>query len=98
MAPRAPRATGNAARMRRLRPPNAPGSTITPIQQMEMWLGPSHHGSACSDDEQRHRLWCEHRERLMKWFAHDGRRPQAWWKFEALGRSGSPSAAWFYVL
>jgi hypothetical protein len=57
---------------------------ITPQQEMELWLGPSHHhGSAFSDDDERRRLWCEHRDRLMRWFAHDGRRPQAWWEFEA---------------
>jgi hypothetical protein len=53
------------------------------LQAMELWLGPSHNGSAFNDDDERRRLWTEHRERLMRWFAHDGRRPQAWWKFEA---------------
>jgi hypothetical protein len=119
---RKPNATGNAARMRRLRKEfpelhklvlageltvcaaataagfrrrrqpkpvivsQIPSTAIaiTPQQEMELWLGPSHHhGSAFSDDDERRRLWAAHRDRLMRWFAHDGRRPQAWWEFEA---------------
>jgi hypothetical protein len=60
-----------------------PHPTITSKQEMELWLGASPRGSAFSDDEARRRLWVEHRERLMQLFAHNGRRPQAWWKFEA---------------
>jgi hypothetical protein len=56
---------------------------ITPLQEMELWLGPSHHGSAFSDDQQRRRLWVENRERLMRWWGQDGRRPQAWWKYDS---------------
>jgi hypothetical protein len=118
--PRAPPATGNAARLRRLRKGypklhaqvmageitpykaatmagfNRPGpkpkssriptnaNSITSTQEMELWLGRSHRsGSAFSDDEQRRRAWLEHRDRLLQCFAHSGRRPQAWWKFEA---------------
>jgi hypothetical protein len=111
--PRAPPATGNAAKLRRLRkghselhaqvmageltvhkaatmagfhsPKRKPvvERTITSTQEMELWLGPRG-GSAFNDDEQRRRLWVEHRDRLIELFAHGGRRPQAWWKFEAL--------------
>jgi hypothetical protein len=115
---RAPRATGNAAVLRRLRKGfselhglvlagkltayqaavaagfrgrkrkrpvvvSHPAGMITPLQEMELWLGPSHHGSAFSDDEQRRRLWAAHRERLMRWWGTDGRRPQAWWRYDA---------------
>jgi hypothetical protein len=120
IAPRAPRATGNAAVLRRLRKgfpelhrlvlagkltayqaavaagfrrrkgrqpklvivkPSA--SMITPLQEMELWIGPSHHGSAFAIDEERRRLWVEHRERLMRWWGQDGHRPQAWWRYDA---------------
>jgi hypothetical protein len=87
--PRAPSATGNAARLRRLRkgypelhaqvmageltpykaatmagfnPPKTKpvvNNTITRLQEMELWLGPSHRGSLFSDDEERRRLWFE---------------------------------------
>jgi hypothetical protein len=115
--PRPPPATGNAARLRRLRKSfpdlhalclageltitkaidmafNRPGpkpqsaripntnSTITPTQEMELWLG-SQRGSAFSDDDQRRKMWVQHRDRLMQLFANDGRRPQAWWRYES---------------
>jgi hypothetical protein len=56
---------------------------ITPLQEMELWLGPSHHGSVFSDDEQRRHLWVENRERLMRWWGQDGHRPQAWWRYDS---------------
>jgi hypothetical protein len=58
-------------------------NSITATQEMELWMGRSRHGSAFRDDEQARRLWVEHRDRLMQLFANNGRRPQAWWKFEA---------------
>jgi hypothetical protein len=58
-------------------------NSITPTQEMELWLGPSRHGSAFANDEQRRSAWLEQRDRLMELFAHNGRRPQAWWRFEA---------------
>jgi hypothetical protein len=58
--------------------------TSTSLQEIELWLGPSHRiGSTLRDDEQRRRAWVENRDRLMQLFAHNGRRPQAWWLFEA---------------
>jgi hypothetical protein len=60
------------------------GRTSTSLQEMELWLGPSHHiGPTVRDDDERRRLWVENRERFMQLFAHGGRRPMAWWKFEA---------------
>jgi hypothetical protein len=58
-------------------------NSITATQEMELWLGRSRHGSAFRDDEQRRALWFEHRDRLMGYWGNNGRRPQAWWKFEA---------------
>jgi hypothetical protein len=52
--------------------------TITSLQEMELWLGPSRHGSLFASDEERRRQWVKHRDRLMQLFAHSGRRPQAW--------------------
>jgi hypothetical protein len=58
--------------------------TSTSLQEMELWLGPSHRiGSTFSDNEARRRAWIENRDRLLQLFAHNGRRPQAWWQFEA---------------
>jgi hypothetical protein len=56
---------------------------ITRTQEMELWLGASHHGSAFASEEERRRLWTEHRDRLMRLFGQDGCRPMAWWKYES---------------
>jgi hypothetical protein len=113
---RAPRATGNAAVLRRLRKgfPELHGlvlagkltayqaavaagfrghkrqrsvvvntAAITPLQEMELWLGASHHGSTFASEEERRRLWAAHRERLLSWWGQDGTRPQAWWRYDA---------------
>jgi hypothetical protein len=58
-------------------------ATITPLQEMDLWLGPSHHDPAFASEEERRRLWCEHRECLMGYWANDGHRPQAWWKYDS---------------
>src|SRR5262245_18104272 len=58
--------------------------TSSSLQEAELWVGPSHRiGSTFSDDNARRRCWVENRERMMQLFAHNGRRPQAWWAFEA---------------
>jgi hypothetical protein len=71
-----------------LRKPREPKPTvsamaITPLQEMDLWLGPSHHGPAFASEEERRRLWTEHRDRLLRLFGQDGRRPMAWWKYES---------------
>lgn len=112
--PRQPQATGNAARMRRLRKQapalhakvldgqltvweatnmagfNRPQQhkptverTITRLQEMELWLGASHRGSLFASEEERRKQWVRHRDRLMGYWGNNGRRPQAWWRFEA---------------
>jgi hypothetical protein len=110
--PRAPPATGAAAKLRRLRKlhpelharmmagelsvhraatmagfhspkPERKPDTITRLQELELWIGPGRSGSTFADDAARRHAWFEHRERLMRLFAHGGRRPQAWWKFES---------------
>jgi hypothetical protein len=52
-------------------------------QEMELWLGPSHNGTAFSSDEERLDAWLHHRPRLMAWHAQNGRRPYAWWRYES---------------
>jgi hypothetical protein len=114
MKPRAPPATGNAAKLRRLRKLHPElhaqvmageitvhkaatmagfhglqakrpvvTNTITRLQEMELWLGRSPRGSAFSDDEARRHAWFEHRDRLMSYWACNGHRPIAWWKYES---------------
>jgi hypothetical protein len=56
---------------------------ITPLQEMDLWLGPSHHGSTFASEEERRRLWVENRDRLMRLFGQDGCRPMAWWRYES---------------
>jgi hypothetical protein len=56
---------------------------ITPAEEMELWLGPSHNGSLFSSAEELREAWIRHRDRLMERWGNRGRRPQAWWEFEA---------------
>jgi len=56
---------------------------ISSVQEMELWMGPSRHGSAFASEAQRREAWFRHRERLMAWWGQDGRRPLAWWAYEA---------------
>jgi hypothetical protein len=114
--PRAPPATGAAAKLRRLRKlypelwrrvmegeltvgkaatmagfhtpkkpkPDRGNNSITRLQEMELWLGASHRGgSAFVDDEHRRKAWFENRDRLMSYWACNGHRPFAWWKYES---------------
>src|SRR5215813_1628825 len=50
---------------------------------MELWLGPSHNGSAFESDEHRRAMWFRHRDRVMRQWAKGGRRPVGWWLYEA---------------
>jgi hypothetical protein len=50
---------------------------------MELWLGPGHRGSAFGSREELQAAWLMHRERLMQLWAKGGKRPAAWWEFEA---------------
>jgi hypothetical protein len=57
-------------------------STSSLLQEMELWLGPCRIGPTISDEDEARRLWVQNRARFMQLFAHGGRRPMAWWKFE----------------
>jgi hypothetical protein len=50
---------------------------------LELWLGPSHHGSVFGSEDERRAAWDEHREQVMRWWGTDGHRPQAWWKYDS---------------
>jgi hypothetical protein len=56
---------------------------LSHTQELELWLGASHHGLAFDSNEQRRAAWFRHRDRLMRWFAKNGRRPEGWWRYEA---------------
>src|SRR5262249_53409942 len=58
-------------------------ATLTYGQEMELWLGPSHHGTTFASDEHRRATWFRYRERLMRRFATNGKRPMGWWLYES---------------
>ena len=58
-------------------------SRLSPEQEMELWLGPSHRGSAFGSREELEQAWLKHRDRLMTAWAKNGKRPAVWWELEA---------------
>jgi hypothetical protein len=56
---------------------------IDPNAAMELWLGPSHNGSLFRDREELAQAWGLARDYMLKTFGRPGRRPRAWWAFEA---------------
>jgi hypothetical protein len=50
---------------------------------LELWLGPGRGGSLFGNKAQLQDAWRRNREVVMRLYACDGRRPQAWWAFEA---------------
>jgi len=50
---------------------------------MELWLGPSQRGSRFRDEAELREARAKNRDRLMEWWGSSGRRPMAWWEFEA---------------
>jgi hypothetical protein len=62
-------------------PPNHP--PLTRAQEMELWLGPSHHGSTFATRTELRWAWLTHGDRIMAMHASPGKRPMAWWEFEA---------------
>jgi hypothetical protein len=51
--------------------------------EMELHLGPGHRGSVFENEAQRQWAWTQHRDRLMQQYARGGKRPWAWWRYEA---------------
>jgi len=50
---------------------------------MELWLGVCHYGTTFASDAHRRATWFRYRDRLMRRFAKDGKRPMGWWLYEA---------------
>jgi hypothetical protein len=68
---------------RRPKPRPVDPSELTRAQEMELWLGASDSGSSFADEMQRRTAWFRHRGRLMGYWGCHGKRPQAWWLYEA---------------
>jgi hypothetical protein len=54
--------------------------TLSPAEEMECWLGASHHGSCFRTHEELEQAWATYRDRLMERYAKGGRRPAIWWE------------------
>jgi hypothetical protein len=52
-------------------------------QMMELWLGPSSCGSLFDGPEELQEGWTAARDEILRLFGKPGRRPQAWWQFDA---------------
>jgi hypothetical protein len=50
---------------------------------MTLVYGPDPQWAAFVSDEQCREVWLRHRGRLMEQFGSHGRRPMAWWRYEA---------------
>src|SRR5262249_22533358 len=58
------------------------GSVLSQMQ--ELWLGPNpSHGSLFSSREELQAAWEKHRDEVMRLWGSHGRRPMAWWEFDA---------------
>jgi hypothetical protein len=57
----------------------------------ELWLGPTHDGSVFNDEQELRDAWIRGRDVVMRLWATNGRRPQAWWH---LGDAASLGLAW----
>jgi len=57
--------------------------TMTASQMQELWLGANHNRSHFVNDADRREMWWSNRDRIMELWGCHGRRPVAWWFFEA---------------
>jgi hypothetical protein len=64
-------------------PSRYPQREITSDEGLELWLGPSHHGSHFASREDLRLAWVANRDQVMADHGQIGRRPLAWWQFEA---------------
>jgi hypothetical protein len=72
------------ARRRRVRLQAIAGGGSVLSQMQELWLGPnSSHGSLFGSREELQSAWQQHRAEVMRLWGSHGRRPMAWWEFEA---------------
>jgi hypothetical protein len=50
----------------------------------DFWLGPAdNQPPAFASDDERRASWLRHRDLMMEWYGSHGRRPQAWWRYDA---------------
>jgi hypothetical protein len=78
--------SGNAARRRQHQLKALAGDGLSGNQLQELWLGPpSPNSSYFSSREELEQAWETHRDEVMRLWANNGRRPQAWWCFDAPG-------------
>jgi hypothetical protein len=84
---RPPRMGGSTHRAKRiqhqLRTITGDGPDLGVLQ--ELWLGPSPSGSCFDSREALLASWEQNRDEVMRLFATNGHRPQAWWCFDAPG-------------
>jgi hypothetical protein len=59
---------------------------LSPDEMQELWLGPNpHFGPLLRSPEAARAAWEANRTELMRLFGSNGRRPMAWWTFDAPG-------------
>ena len=56
---------------------------LSASQELALWLGEASHKPAFRDEEEARQAWFYHRDRLLAAWGKHGRRPMAWWCFEA---------------
>ena len=56
---------------------------LSAFQEMALWMGEAPHKPAFHDEEEAREAWFCHRDRLLAALGKYGRRPMAWWHFEA---------------
>jgi len=56
---------------------------MTHTQQLELWLGCGHNGSSFESDAHRREVWFRFRDKLMRIWGKNGKRPMGWWLYEA---------------
>jgi hypothetical protein len=75
--------TNRARRRQRQLEALTAGDPSVSEQQQELWLGPGPAGSLFRDREGLRAAWERARDQVMQWWGSHGRRPAAWWEFEA---------------
>jgi hypothetical protein len=56
---------------------------LSASQELALWMGEAPHKPAFHDEEEAREAWFCHRNRLLAAWGKPGRRPMAWWHFEA---------------
>jgi hypothetical protein len=68
---------------RQPKPGPAESFNLAPDQAQELWLGAGANGSVFQAEDERREAWLKHKDRLMELWGKGGRRPLAWWLYEA---------------